>query len=297
MTKATPPSRALEVPPTGAAACRPLPIPAVLSALGALFGLTLRQQARGRRFLILVFLFCLPAVVALLARYSNPGVRWASLEFDLVLRLIANALVPLTALLYASGMIQDEVEDQTLTYLFLRPLPKWAIYLVKLLATLLVTILLTAVFTAVTYLALYGRLPGLGEEILGDRLPKAVALLALALLGYCSLFGCISLLVRQVLLVGVAYIVLFEGLIAGIDFAIRQVTVIYYFRVLALRWLPVDWSAVRESGADDWGIDLNQAPSNGVCVGLVLAASAVLTALAVYLFTTREFRVKTPQGS
>jgi ABC-2 type transport system permease protein len=297
MTKATPSSPALEVPAADATALRPLTFPALLAALGALFGLTLRQQARGRRLLILVILFCLPTAAALLAHYSNAGIRWAGLELDLVLRLIANALVPLTALLYASGMIQDEVEEQTLTYLFLRPLPKWAIYLVKLLATLVVTILLTAVFTTVTYLALYGRVRGLWGEVLSDRLPKTVALLALALVGYCSLFGCISLLVRQVLLVGVAYIVLFEGVIASIDFAIRQATVIYYFRVLALRWLPVDWSAVSNAGTDEWGIDLHEAPSNGLCVGMVLAASVVLTALAIYLFTTREFRVKTPQGS
>ena len=59
--------------------------------------------------------------------------------------------MPLAALLYAAGIIQDEVEEQTLTYLLLRPLPRWALYLVKLLATLLVTSVLTAVFTAATF--------------------------------------------------------------------------------------------------------------------------------------------------
>ena len=49
--------------------------------------------------------------------------------------LMPHTLVPLTALLYATGMIHDEIEEQTLTYLLVRPLPKWGIYLTKLLAT------------------------------------------------------------------------------------------------------------------------------------------------------------------
>ena len=54
---------------------------------------------------------------------------------------------PLVALLYASGMIQDEQEEQTITYLLVRPLPKWALCLVKLLAIITTAVLLTAVFT------------------------------------------------------------------------------------------------------------------------------------------------------
>ncbi len=46
--------------------------------------------------------------------------------------MIPQALVPITALVFASGMISDEVEEQTLTYLLIRPVPKSVIYLVKL---------------------------------------------------------------------------------------------------------------------------------------------------------------------
>ena len=46
-----------------------------------------------------------------------------------MLNFIPHALAPLAALLYSAGIIQDEVEDQTLTYLLLRPLPRWALYL------------------------------------------------------------------------------------------------------------------------------------------------------------------------
>src|SRR5438105_4011962 len=104
-------------------------------AFGALFRLTLRQHTRGRRLLIMSALFCVPAVLAVLARYFNASISQAELEYAIALTVLPHTLVPLVALLYASGMVEDEIEEQTLTYLLIRPLPKWAVYLAKLAAT------------------------------------------------------------------------------------------------------------------------------------------------------------------
>ena len=68
---------------------------------------------------------------------------------------LPQVVLPLVALMYASGIIHDEQEEQTITYLLIRPIPKWALYVVKLLATLTTTIVLTAVFTALTYAVVY----------------------------------------------------------------------------------------------------------------------------------------------
>ena len=107
-------------------------------ALATLFVLTLRQHLRGRRLLVLALLFALPsalaAVVNLLSHFPPPA---AEVQFVFIFNFIPHALAPLAALLYATGIIQDEVEEQTLTYLLVRPLPRWAIYIVKMLATLL----------------------------------------------------------------------------------------------------------------------------------------------------------------
>ena len=47
-----------------------------------------------------------------------------ALEFALVFMLLPHGLAPLTALLYAAGVVTDEVEEQTLTYLLLRSVPR-----------------------------------------------------------------------------------------------------------------------------------------------------------------------------
>jgi ABC-2 type transport system permease protein len=268
-----------------------------LSALGTLFWLTVRQYCRGRRLLILGFLFLLPSIGAVAARYSDPDIPLNGIEFGMIFNLIPHALIPLTALLYACGMIQDELEDQTLTYLFIRPLPKWAIYVTKLLATVPVTCCLAGVFTLLTFLVIHWGSADAWSAGLPVRALKTVALQALALLGYCSLFGFLSLFVRRSLVVGIAYIIVFEGVLANIDFVVRRLTIMYYFRILALRWIGFDWYSINKDGVDEWGIDLSKAPAAWSCVVTLLAVSLVATILAALIFATREFRLKTPEGS
>src|SRR5262249_27179029 len=138
MNKATSPSPAAQPSPASVELLVPLSRGVRLSTLGSLFWLALRQLCRGKRLLILCALFMLPAILAIVVRVNDPQGLRDDLAFAFILNLVPHALVPLVALLFASGMIQDEVEEQTLTYLLVRPLPKWAIYVVKLLAALLV---------------------------------------------------------------------------------------------------------------------------------------------------------------
>jgi len=267
-----------------------------LSVWATVFWLTLRQQCRARRLIILSVLFALPSAIAILSRYFQPETNLPSLEYGLIFNLIPHALVPLTALLYACGMIQDEIEEQTLTYLLIRPVPKWAIYVAKLAATVLVTAGLSAFFTAAAFGAVHGGTAELWADI-PLRMLKTIAILSLTLLAYCSIFGFISLYVRRSLVVGIAYIILFEGVLANIDFVARRLTVVYYFRVLVLRWVRIRWTAVSERGVDEWSIDLSQAPSAWSCVWILLTVSVLATVFAGLIFTNREFRLKTPEGS
>src|SRR5438874_10671238 len=118
-------------PATAETSARPALVPLCrgldLTALAALFVLTLREHLRGRRLLLLSLLFLLPAVLAVVIRLAPFAPTPEKLEFALIFNLIPHVLATLTALLYAAGIIRDEVEGQTLTYLLLRPLPRWAL--------------------------------------------------------------------------------------------------------------------------------------------------------------------------
>jgi ABC-2 type transport system permease protein len=260
-----------------------------LAAVLTVVRITVARQNRGRRLLILALLFSLPIVFAILTRRYQTPYRPDPVETVLVFGLIFAALVPLSALLFATGMVQDDIEEQTLTYFLIRPIPRWAVYLAKLLATFVVSALRALIFTVGTLVAIYWGEERLVRGVLVERAPIIAALLGLSLSAYVAIFGGLSLWVRRTLVVGAIYIVVFEGVIANIDFVVREATVIYYIRVLSVRWLDL-------SGAD-WSIDPATAPAASTCLIVLLSVSAVFAALGALTFGTREFRVKTPEGN
>jgi len=266
-----------------------------LSALAVLFGLTLRQQTRGRKLLVLVMLYALPCVLALVLRSLSRPAPTDILEFALIFNLVPHALAPLTALLYAGGMIQDEVEEQTLTYLLVRPLPRPALYVCKLLATLLLTTVLIAVATMGLYLAIYWNTTQIGDGSIAKRIVQTAVIMSLGQVGYCSLFGCLGVLTRRTLIAGVIYIVIFEGLLANLQFMVRSLTVVYYERVLAIRWLDLP-KQVLDRWQSDWGLSLDQIPEGNLCVFKLVGFGLAITVLAALGFSRREFRMKTPEG-
>jgi hypothetical protein len=82
--------------------------------------------------------------------------------------------------------------------------------------------------------------------------------------------------------------VVFEGVFANIDFMVRRVTVLWYVRILAERWLGLH--------VDSWSIDLDLAPSGTEALATLATAALVLAVTSAWLFGGREIRVKTPEG-
>jgi ABC-2 type transport system permease protein len=274
------------------------------ASLWTLYTLTLRQHLRGKRWLVVSLLLLLPAGMAVLVRATAHNVPPIALEFLLAQMFIPQALLPFVALLYASGMVLDEQEEQTITYLLIRPIPKWALYIVKLLATLTTTVCLVAVFTAVTYAAIYFGAGAVGENA-PLRCLKTSSIHSLAIIAYCSLFGLLSLVTTRILVVGIVYAAVVEGMLANLPFGIRLVTVIYYARVIAYRTMafivPSRRGADKDFAAEAWQFDVRQDPTLAehpsvfTCVAVLLVASLVCTLLAAWLCSRREFHVKTPE--
>jgi ABC-2 type transport system permease protein len=293
---ALPSGRAAAAPPAGRGS--------LAVACWTLFTLTLRQHMHGKRWLVIALLSLLPPALAILIRSTAPDAPPMMLEFLLGLMFIPQLLLPLVALLYAAGIIQDEQEEQTITYLLVRPIPKWALYTVKLLATVTTAIAFTVVLTVLTYAAIFT-----GADAPADGIPlrclKVAAIHSLAVVAYSSLFGLVSLLTKRVLIVGIGYTALVEGLLANLPFGIRLITVIYYTRLIAYR--SMEFLVQRPDGqmenvaAAAWQFDLRrdptlaEHPSISTCLAVLLIGSLVCTVLAAWLCTTREFHVKTPE--
>jgi ABC-2 type transport system permease protein len=277
------------------------------SALGAywtLYWLTLRQHLHGKRWLAVSLLFLVPAGMAILVRSTRSGAPSLLLEFVLSWILIPQALLPLVALLYASGIIQDEQEEQTITYLLIRPINKWLLYWIKMAATWTTTTVLVIVLTVLTYAAIYTA-TGTDLSIVSLRCVKAAAILSLAAISYCSIFGAMSLMTKRTLIVGIMYTAIVEGLLASLPLSVRLVTVIYYMRLIAYRSLDfvVTWPRGRQDdvAAAAWFLNIKDDPSLAehpklsTCVVILLGTSMVCTMVGGWLCSQSEFHVKTPE--
>jgi ABC-2 type transport system permease protein len=297
MSAASPATSIPEAPPSGGRHGF------TFGSLWTLYTLTLRQHRHGKRWIVMAILMLLPAALAILVRATARDAPTTVLEFLFVFMFIPQALLPLAALIYASGIIHDELEEQTFTYLLIRPIPKWAIYLVKLLATATVAVILTAIFTALAYAAIYLGTDSSAHNIL-LRCATACCIHSLAVIAYCCLFGLISLFTARILIVGIIYIAVVEGLFANLDFGIRLLTVIYYTRLIAYHAMPFlvpTPYGTQDFAAETWQLDIANDPKLLLhpqvftCLIVLLAGSAICAAIAAFLCSGREFHVKTPE--
>lgn len=306
MTMAPPAAPGQTAAPVAAALPGGPPHSSLLAAWWTLYALTLRQHLHGKRWMVLAALFLLPAGLAILVRLTAPDVPAAGIEFLLSFMFIPQAVLPLVALIYASGIIQDEQEEQTITYLLVRPIPKWSLYVGKLLATWTTAIALTAIFTALTYAAIY---VGQDSSVSYSGLPRcaqAAAIHALAVASYCCLFGLLSLLTARTLIVGIVYTAVVEGVLANLPFGIRLITVIYHTRLIAYRTMdflvPTPRGPV-DAAAEAWQLNratdpqLLEHPQLATSLAVLLLGSLACTALAAWRCSRQEFHVKTPEKS
>jgi ABC-2 type transport system permease protein len=278
-----------------------------LVSLWTLYALTLRQHVHGKRWMVIAGMCVLCAGLVILVRATAPDVPPITLEFVFAFLFIPQAILPLLALIYASGIVRDEQEEQTMTYLLIRPIPKWALYGVKLFATLTTTVILAVALTVLTYAAVYVGAAGADLKDVSYRALQAASIHALAVVTYCCLFGLISLLTKRTLIVGILYAAFFEGFMANMPFSIRLATVIYYTRLIAYRSLqflapmPGNPSRTTDLAAEAWQFDvakdpgLLDHPQIRTCLIVLLSASAASAVVAAILFSVREFHVKTPE--
>ena len=263
----------------------------------SLFIESFKRYFFSKRSVVLSLLFLVPSALIVLIKSvsGSPNVgtiQWLkNIENDLLLSFAPTVLLSFAGLLNAVGLIQDEIEEQTLTYLLLRPTPRWMIYLAKLLAATLTTVILACFFHAVSYVCLYSGSEHAGQ-ILRTNMRSSMAAVALAATAYSAVFGMIGLLLKRSLIVGVMYIVIFEGVLAMIPFNFRSYTIIYYFRVLCIQWVEVD--------PDQWGMTPTASqplPTASHSVLVLVLAAAVLALLGAYYVQRKEFRMKTPAGA
>jgi ABC-2 type transport system permease protein len=166
--------------------------------------ITARGLLGRRRFLALLLLPTALVGLAVLANFAaGRGEDWAS---TVLVGLGFGVVVPLVALIIGTGVVGAEIDDGTLAHILAKPVPRWQIVATKLVVAVVVTVV-----AAVPAMFVAGTLAG------GTRVGVGLAVgSALAVTAYCALFVAMSLVTSRPVLIGLAYVLLWEGMLGSV---------------------------------------------------------------------------------
>ncbi len=248
------------------------------------FSLTLRQLTGTRRQVILWLFALLPLAFAILIRYLTDDYVDVILGPAMSLLLIP-VVLPLVVAILATTALGEDVEDRTLSYIVLRPVPRWQIIAAKYAAVVILAavplLLLGAATAAVAFIGDLNGESAFDYESVVKPIIGIVAGLAIGVLAYAAAFMWLGLISGQALGIAIVYVFVWEGVAAGIFGGIRYLSVRSY-----------SITTMKEIGGDS--LDLVGAIAGSeiaLNVALGSAAAVVVAFLALTLIQLRNMDV------
>jgi ABC-2 type transport system permease protein len=190
--------------------------------------ITARGLFGRRRALLLLPLPVLLVGLALICRaYDVDPAEWGG---PVLVGLGLAVVLPVIALIVGTGVLGSEVDDGTIVHILTKPMPRRDIILAK----LGVAIVVTAITSAV---------PLFVAGWLADSVSLGLGLAAAAVVGtfaYSAFFLLLSLLTRRPVLLGLVYILVWEGLLGRFVSGTRVLSIEQYVITIADRIAPTD---------------------------------------------------------
>ncbi|GGO09994.1 ABC transporter permease subunit [Micromonospora parathelypteridis] len=188
--------------------------------------ITARGLFGRRRFLLLLPLPLVLLGLAVLCRSLgvDPG-EWGP---PVLVGLGLAVVLPVVALIIGTGVLGAEIDDGTVVHILTKPLPRWQIVLPKLAVAAGVTAATVAV-------------PLYVAGVLADSVRLGLALAVSATLGalaYSALFLALSLVTRRPVLLGLVYVLIWEGLLGNFVSGTKVLSIQQYVIALADRIAP-----------------------------------------------------------
>jgi ABC-2 type transport system permease protein len=168
----------------------------------------------------MVLLALLPVIVGLLIRLGGGRSDAPEILDTLVIR----TELPLIALVVGTAAIGSEIEDGTAVFLLIKPIARWRTALAK----VAVAAGLTAILVVPPVIATGILVGGVGGTSLGIAFGFALAAIAGGT-AYATAFTVLGAITSRALVVGLAYTLLWEGVLSGLlegtrFLSIRQAT-------------------------------------------------------------------------
>lgn len=237
---------------------------------GRLFRLALRRLLLRRRSLLLAFAPMLAALVAVID--AAAGTADAESYAEVMEQIFLPLILPFLALVIGASALGEERDDGTILYLASTPLSRFAIALPALAAAALTTVVLC--------------LPGLivviafspGEDWSATAAAWGLASVLAAACAYAAAFGALSLRVKRPVVIGLIYVLFWEGSIGTFAPSARWFSIGAYARAVVAGGLP---------SYTDQNVPAISAPA-------ALAVLAAVAAVATWWCGRRLARVELP---
>ena len=188
---------------------------------GTVASITARALLGRRRFALLLPLPVLLVGLTALAHGLQPDpADWGE---PILAGLGFGVLLPMIALVVGTGVLGAEISDGTIVHILSTPVPRKDIVLSKLAVAAGITTAVSAVPMFLTGLITESARLGLGLA-----LASAVGSVA-----YCAVFLALSLLTRRPVLVGLLYVLIWEGLLGNLLAGSRSLSIQQYALTIA----------------------------------------------------------------
>jgi ABC-type transport system involved in multi-copper enzyme maturation permease subunit len=280
---------------------RPLPpAPGYLVSAVRIFDLSLSEMLWSRRTIFMALIVGAPVLIALILRLlvslgapilENTDVRdgvrttvrmTGPAIFGLMIWIFyLRFTVPVLGAFYGTSLMADEVEDKTITYLFVRPIRRGAVLLGKYLAYLACTIFVVLPSVVLVYLLVVPMQGTLGGSFLD--LLKDLSLLALGLAVYGAVFAFIGAKFKRPLLIGLVFIFGWEQAALAFPGYMKRFTVAYYLQGLVPHAMPNDGMISLLQGI------FRESPSLGASLAWLFLIWAVFLAFGAWVVERREY--------
>jgi ABC-2 type transport system permease protein len=260
---------------------RPLPpAPGTLRSSLRIFDLSLGEMLWSRRTIFMLLVVGAPVLLALLLRVlvflGGPAI------FGLMIWVFyLRFTVPVLGVFYGTSLMADEVEDKTVTYLFTRPIRRGAVLLGKYLAYLACTVFVVLPSVMLVYLLIVPMQGSLGGSFID--LVKDLALLAIGLAAYGSLFAFIGAKFKRPLLIGLVFVFGWEQVALAFPGYLKQFTIAYYLQAMVPHAMPNDGVVSLIQGI------FRESPGLFTSLFWLAVIWAVFLAMAAWIVERREY--------
>ncbi|MFQ5473324.1 MAG: ABC transporter permease subunit [Dehalococcoidia bacterium] len=227
------------------------------------FSLTLKQIAGRRRSLTMFGLVIVPILLALIFRLGEHLDQQDWTANVLLDGIILTIVLPLACLILGTSAFGSEVEDGTAVYILAKPIPRREIIIAKFAAAALVTAAFVVPATVISGLL---ALRGASED--GLVIGFAVAV-TFGVAAYTGLFILLSVVTSRALLIGLAYVFIWEGIATELFTGTRFLSIRQYS--LGIADLI---SSVRKQD-----FEANLGGAEGLILGSAVAAIALFLAV------------------